>query len=263
MSEEKLLKTALHEILAVDKDSRDVVKKIIDEGSATFKTRTDHFDGHYRTYEPNSPEDMERFPEETKEIVETIRGKLDYIEDTVVKHIDILLQKEEANQRAVADITIRRDDGSTLTIAKDVPASMLLQLETLLGRMRNDIYRVIPTLKPGPNWQLDEAKGKGIYRHDEGKRPRTRKTYKSHVLHEGNDKHPPQAQLVTVEEPVGMWNQQNFSARVTPAWKSDQLARVETLLRAVKTARARANETKVKEIRIGREIMRFVRGEIQ
>lgn len=254
------LKTALHELLAVDKDVRKTAEKVIAEGNATFRSRQDHFDGHQKVYDPLDENDPEIFTPERKEVVETVPSKVEYIEDMVANLMDVILQKEKANQEASADIIIVQKDGSEQIILTDVPASALVQYETILERLRSQVYNVVPTLKPGPAWSPDTEKGKGYYRYDEGRKPRTRKTDQPLVLYEATKDHPAQTTVKQVDVVAGYWTTTHWTGRISPAEKSDLLERVEKMLTAVRTARSRANEAKVTNLHGGRKIFNFIRG---
>ena len=61
---------------------------------------------------------------EYKEVESTVQEQLDYAGVTLARYWDVTLQKEEANQRAVADITV-----GGKTIAENVPVTVLLGME--------------------------------------------------------------------------------------------------------------------------------------
>ncbi len=64
-----------------------------------------------------------------------------------------------------------------------------------------------------------------------------------------------------MDKPVGTIQEQEWSGLITPAAKSDYIARAETLGRAVRAARSRANTVEVDTTkRIGATLLTFVFG---
>jgi hypothetical protein len=174
--------------------------------------------------------------------------------------IDIYLRKEEANQRAKADVMIGDE-----VLAKDVPATVLLGLETKLAALRA-VYEAIPTLMPGPTWVRDtDAKLPGVWRsvHPD-QRVKTRKTIEPVVLVAATREHPAQVEKVSVDKPIGKITIQTLSGMTTSAAKSETLGRLDRLIGAVKKARQRANGVEVnKALRIGDALMGYVNGELK
>lgn len=245
----------LHELLAVESQLDGTAKKIIEETKTTFSKKADHFQGFIRRYEPYMEGKENELPSEEKAMVTTVDKKLEYSFESIVAWLDAVLQKERTNQDAKASIEI---DG--VVIATDVPATFLLGLESKLKDVR-DIVDAIPTLQPGIIWELDETVGKGVYRMKrDSERIRTQKVMKAVVLYEATDKHPAQVKEVTEDVAIGKYVESHWSGMLSPAQKSDMLARVDTLLRAVKQARQRANNTDVVNAHIGKSLMEYILG---
>lgn len=230
----------LHELAAVDNDMRGLYDKIKNEAAATFKSRLDHFSGMSKTYKSEIDDDYERDPE-VKKLVTTVPQKLNYIEKTMMSVLDAQFQKEVTNCQAKADIIVIEDDGTEQVVATEIPVVFLVQLEKKLVELRNQIYGVIPTLDPTKEWSWDENNGQ--YVNKEPRKRVTRKVPKAFQIAPATDKHAEQAQLINVDETTGYYNQVNFSGMVTPAKKSQLMTKIDKLIHAVKTARARANDT--------------------
>lgn len=245
----------LHEVLAVESGLQTAAKKINEETTKTFGKKDEHFVETVRQVSHFAEEDVKLDTSETKAMVTTVFDKLLYGVQANVRAIDAYLQKEATNQLAKADIVI--DDK---TIASDVPATVLLGLETKLVDLRA-VYEAIPTLAPGPTWKLDTSKRKegGVYR---STLPdvtfRTKKTVKPVIMAPATEHHPAQVQAITEDVPVAKITTQHWSAMISPAEKSDLLERIDMLLRAVKKARQRANATTVVKRTIGKELFAFV-----
>lgn len=245
----------LHEILAVEGDLEGTNKNVIEEAKVTFSKKPDHFLGQHRTYVPLEEGEQNQVPDDIKAMDTTVKGKLDYVFGHIVRYLDVVLQKEKTNQVATADLVV---EGQVL--AKDVPATFLLGLETKLKAWRS-LMETIPTLQPGVKWVPDPASGENIFKADPpSEKNRTAKTFKHKVLYEATDKHPAQIEKWEETEVIGKYITNVWSGMISPAQKSVFLGKVDTLLRAVKTARQRANMTDVVDINIGEILMHYVMG---
>jgi len=245
----------LHEVLAVESGLQTAAKKINDETIKTFGKKDEHFVETVTEVRHFAEDDSKLNTDETKAMVTTVFDKLLYTVLPNVRALDAYLQKEATNQLAKADIEV---DGKV--IAADVPATVLLGLETKLTELRL-VYEAIPTLAPGPTWQIDGDKRKagGVYR---SMQPdvtfRTRKTVKPIIMAPATEHHPAQVQAVSEDVPVAKITKQHWSGMITSGQKSDLLERLDQLLRAVKRARQRANATDVIKRTIGKELFAFL-----
>ena len=252
----------LHELLAVEGDLEGSYKKIIQEAIITFSKKADHFFGFHRKcdmYEDDVPVP----PDEFKEMDTTVQAKLDYVQGSITRYFDAVLQKEKTNQSAKADLIV---DG--VTIGKDLPATFLLGLETRLKVVRG-MYEVMPTLPPGVKWIKDENRGEHVYvtEHTE-KKPKGAKTFMHKVLvpaqfpkeGEGGQSLPAQIEKWEETKNVGMYIKTIWSGMISPAEKSVVLGRIDKLIRATKKSRQRANTAEIVKITIGKEIFDFING---
>jgi len=169
--------------------------------------------------------------------------------------VDVAYQVDVANTTAKADI--ETEDGAI--IAKDVPATTLLQLEKRIAEWK-DLIVAIPTLDPAKGFQPDPEHGRGHYKAREVSKPRRLKTKKIYIKYQATKEHPAQTELVDEDVPVGTILEQEWSGLVTPALKADLLDRVETLYRAVTKARSKANDLSldVSGKKLGNDLLDFV-----
>jgi len=247
----------LHELLAVEPDLDGAQKKIMTEAVNTFAKKANLFMGfvkQLKLYDEEAPEqEPERLHMET-----TVGEKLDYVSDFVSRYIDAVFQKETANQKAKADIEL--PSGGIL--AKDVPATMLLGLESKLKVLRG-MYEAIPTLQPGIEWVPNESLGKGVY---ETKFPeiafKTEKTIQHKILDKAHIEDgvgiPAQIEKWSETKNVGKYTKTVFSGMLTSAEKSAMINRIDNLIQGVKKARQRANMQDVEDVKIGRKLMDFI-----
>lgn len=243
----------LHELLAVEGDLEGTYKKVIEETKTNFTKHPDRYFGQHVRVEPfdeNAPKEADVH----KELDDTVPSKLKYTQDSIVRYLDAVLQKERTNQDAKADLVV---DG--VTVAKDVPATFLLGLETKLKVVRQSIYESIPTLQPGIKWEKDETQGSDVYRRVQPEEKfRTKKVMKNHVVAEATKEHPAQVQVYTEDEKVARIITDTWCGMISPAEKSVLLGRVDKLIRAVKKARQKANITEVVKVTIGKELFGYI-----
>ena len=254
------MSTKIHELVAIEKTRKQTYASMVSETMNTFTKKENLFQTHTKTYAPLRNDDLERPADnETPQPITTVKAKLDYFQKYLVGIMDVVLQKEEANSRSKADIILESEDTTDITIATGVPVSALVQIENLLDQVRKEVYENIPTLDPAKKWTLDEAAGDGTYKSDEMIRQSTKKIPRVIVLHPGSDKHPAQTQLVSEDVLAGNWTTIHFSGKITPAEKSNILARVDNLIDAVKKARTRANDTEINsQKKIGKAIIGYI-----
>lgn len=249
----------LHEILAVEQGLQTAARKINEETIRTFDKKDEHFVETTRTVTHFAEEDQKLDTSESKAMVTTVFDKLLYTVGSNVRALDAYLQKEATNQKAVADIVI--DDK---VLATAVPATVLLGLETKIAELRA-VYEKIPTLAPGPTWEVDRDRRKtgGVYRSESPDVTfRTKRTVKPVVMAPATEHHPAQVQAISEDVPVARITTQHWSGMITSAQKSDLLGRIDRLLRAVKRARQRANSTEVEKRHIGKVLFDFLHGDI-
>lgn len=253
-----MAKKKLHELLAVEGDLQTGADQIVQETTNTFTKKPDHFTGFHKTYKPFTEGEVlheaERQANEGEKAVdETVGGKLDWTAKQVGRWLDVVLQKEATNQSAKADLIL---DGET--IAKDLPATFLLGLETKLKKLRA-MYHVIPTLQPGITWIEDPSKGKGIYKaKDPEQKFRTKQTIQHKVLYEATDKHPAQIEKWTENINIGVFATEKWSGMMSVAEKAAVLDRIDNLMRAVKQARQRANTQEAVEMKIADQLFDYI-----
>lgn len=246
--------TKLHELLAVQGNLSGQATKKREELKTTFEKKRHLFEETRKTFTSNDELEKPQI-EEQKDIQSTITGEIDWIKPSLAKALDVAYQVDVANTEAKADV-VTEDD---VILLKDVPATTLLQLEKRVAEWKN-LIDSIPTLDPAKGFQVDEARGRGYYRARDVTKPRTKKVPEVITLAPATHEHPAQVQLIQLDKPIGTILEQEWSSLITPAKKAELLDRVETLMRAVSKARAKANEHSidVANKKIGAELLDFV-----
>lgn len=181
----------------------------------------------------------------------TVAKELKWLSTTIAKALDTEATIDEGNTKARADVIL--DDGTKLLT--DVPATQLMQLAKRLGDLQS-LVQTIPTLDPAKGFKFDTARG--VYQARVVQKKRTSKQEKPIVLYDATEKFPAQTQLITQDVVIGVIEEQEWSGLITPVQKSAILDRIEELLRAVKQAKARANDIQIDEIHVGSPLLDYI-----
>jgi hypothetical protein len=252
----------LHELLAVNNNLATQLEKTSGELRETFEKKRHHFTEQVVTYHPFG-EDGQGEVEKKLDLQTTVPSELAWISDFIVKAFDVSHQINVANTQAKADVKLEGQDDPLLV---GVPAETLLQLEKRLVEVQN-LITAAPTLDPAKGFRPDPDRGKFVYKAFEDTKTRTKKTKRAIVLYDATKEHPAQTQLIDEDVPVGKIITHEWSGMITPADKADMLARVETLIRAVKQARSRANDIDCDvasaRMHVGRRLMDFILGNLK
>jgi len=244
----------LCEVIAVEGELEAANKKILEETKSTFKNKAILFTGALKRYEPFDEEERARETvEEEKKIDTTVNAKLDYMFRHFIRYLDAVAQKEATNQIAKDDVII-----NGVKVLENVPATVLLGLESKL-RILKDVLNEMPTNQPGVKWELDPSQGDNVYKRERDEETfKTRKEPKSTVLYEATKEHPAQIEKWNENVNIGKYITTHWSGMLSPAKKSELLGRLDTLARAVKQARQRANTAEVVDIHVGEKIVQFI-----
>jgi len=246
----------LHEVLAVEKDLMNTSKRLVAESIRTF-SKDNLFKGSKKvTNIFDSNEENKLAVDYTDELIKletTVAENLNYSLAEVSRYWDAVLTKDLSNMQAKADIIV---DGTT--IAKDVPATFLLGLESKLHDLAN-LFAAIPTLEPGRTWKLDSSIGEGIYIdiHDR-ETFKTKKDKEFRSVAKATEKHAEQIKELDIVSNIGRIVQTNWSGMISSAEKATMIKRLVKITSAVKQARQRANATDLVPGQIGKDILDFI-----
>lgn len=245
----------LHELLAVDSNLKVQADKTRTELRKTFTDKR-HLFTEKKIVSTPLQEGAQQQIEVQSEIQTTVSKELEWFGGHLAKSIDVSYQIGVANQQAVADVVLE----GGVVLLKAVPATVLLELEKRV-KDAMDLIQAVPTLDPAKGFTPDEARGKGLFRARDINKVRTQKIQKPLVLFPATPEHPAQTQLVSVDEPVAKVEEQEWSSCITVAAKADLYDRAESVLRAIRTARARANDTSVDQnLKIGATLTKAIFG---
>lgn len=243
----------LHELLSIEGNLENQANKALQDLSSTFEKKKHLFEESCVSFTPNA-EGSQTVIESQSSIQSTVKKELEWLSGFFKKSLDASYQVAEANTLARADIVL--EDGTV--IAPQVPATALLELEKRMTAIHN-LVATIPTLDPAMGFTPDPNRGEGYFASRVINKNRTQKVKEVIILYPATTEHPAQTQLIDKDVETGKLIQQSWSALVTPAKKSEYLDKVETLSRAIRQARSRANDQEVdKTKKIGAKLLDFI-----
>jgi hypothetical protein len=248
----------LHEILAVEAGLAETANRVKKETTKTLGTKHSIFEGLVKSHVVFAEENqyLVQAPD-IKEVQTTVDDQLNFMGSELARYWDASLQKEEANQRAKAQIII--DDKP---IGPELPAIVLLSMEKKLESLLA-VYNAIPTLDASKAWEADNTYAiPGVFRTKHSSERQQTITVKDWIeVSPATREH--KAQIVQSEktEVLGKYITDEFSGSLTSLDKAERIQRLTKLIRAVKTARQRANGTEVNnKLEFGLELLSYVNG---
>lgn len=242
----------LHEIIAAEPNVTGVFNSMREETLKVFD-KPDNFLRIVQEKKHFNEEDTRLDTSETKELVTTVKDRLNYLlNKSFSNYLDLQITKDATNQVAKADLVV----GDTV-VAKDVPGTMLLQLEKELKSIRELVLKA-PTLQAGPVWVTDPNEPNLMVVEQPKVTFTTKKTMKPVILVQATDKFPAQVEKVNEDVAVAKIETKTWSGMLTSKEKAEILSRVDALLVAAKRARQRANSAEVVRTKIGKAVADFI-----
>lgn len=242
--------TKLNQIVSVEKGVKNRIQTAVTE----LYKEAQHpalFEGFNKKYKPNE-EGGETFPSENKKVQKTAHDVLQQAASSLTEIFDVTASKDFANCHALADVVV---DGKVLL--SKVPATYLLFLEKQLTDMHT-LVAALPTLDSAETWAWDQ--NANLFKTEPTTTGRTKKVQKALVLYPHSDKHPAQTQLITEDVNIGTWEQTKFSGAIPANNKTQLLAKLETLSKAVKFAREEANTVDAPTQSVGTKVFTWLLG---
>jgi len=215
--------------------------------------KPDLFSGFVATYAPHTEDPTLKQPDQRKVIQQNAPEIVKQAQAGLADMWNVVATKDIGNCTAKADIIV---DG--VVLASAVPVTHLLFLEKQLNDMRTFIAK-LPVLDPAKEWEYDPNKGMYQTKFHE-QRIKTRKVHKSLVKIEPGPHSPGQADIITVDEPEGVWTQVDMSTAYPQDAIRQMLDRVSKLSAAVKSAREEANSIDVVKATTAEKLLSFIFG---
>ena len=250
----------VHELLAVEGGLESQSKKMLADLQGKFtkavtyvgKTRTLRFFDR-PTESMGQVEALELKEKVDDKVADTVMKSIEYALTPVGGYWDLLFRKESSNQRAVADLVV-----NGVVLVKDAPATWLLKIESKLEELRK-VIDVAPTLDNSLTWVQDANNQIGVFTSPEMTSIKTAKKVVVDIVVPPTDKHPAQVREQSMEVNVGVYTDRKFSGAMPTPVKAEVLTRIDTVLRAVKIARQKANNTDATEHKeVSKDIFAYV-----
>lgn len=205
-----------------------------------------------RTFAPLDDDDEgERRPPESLSVQFRVEEGLTELSKTLVDYYDTVATQEIGNTKVSANVVV---DGDVLI--PDAPVGLLLFLEKKLANL-HFVFSKLPVLTSSEKWERDEN-DPSLYVTAPKQTRVTKKVPKNHVLAEATDKHPAQVQMFHEDVAVGFWTTRNFSGAISVQRRKQILDRIDTLSRAVKTAREEANSNRIDKVNVGEVLFHYI-----
>ncbi len=244
--------TKLHEVLAVEASKEKIANKLVMESIRTLG-KENLFSGQVRRLVMLDTNESYLDGEERVALTSTVDENLEYLMKPLADYWDVVLQKDDANQKATAEVIL-----NDTAITGPLPATFLLGMETKLNNLRK-LYEAIPTLAPGINWDVDAQERPGTFKaRNDIVSFKTEKDMEFKEASPATEHHPAQIAKLERTRNTGTYTLTKWSGMLTPLDKAERLARLDELLNAVKQARQRANSVKVEDAKVGTDLLDFI-----
>lgn len=240
----------LHQIVAVLNGKKN---KCLGEITELHKRcqNGDLFSGSSRTYEPNTDGD-EKLPDETKYPQMDAREIIIRCSKLWEDYLDTSLLVDNGSSQARANVVV-----NGATILANVPVLHLIFLDQQLNDIRKFVA-TLPVLDPNHDWEFDPDRDWNVTKPTKQNRNIKRKRVITKA--EATDKFPAQADIVDVDEWVGVFTSTKFGTGIQGARKREYLDRVDQLIDAVKMAREEANQIEVEQRKEAKRLFDFIFG---
>jgi hypothetical protein len=218
-----------------------------------------YWKGLYRQYQANA---TEVDPSPALKVVDDTPAQLNVPEElnslrvSWERMVDMVLTVDAGNAKATANVTLR---GSATPILNEIPITTLIFLEKELVNLRS-MVSAMPVLSPTEKWDNDDDPR--FHRTALRSSDRTSKQPINHVLAPATDHHPAQVQVLQSDVVIGTYATQHISGAVTIAQRRACLARIESLLEAVKIAREEGNTKEIADQHQAAAIFNHVFGDM-
>lgn len=240
----------LHQIIAIEEDLKNKTGGAV-AALEREAAKPESFNGLSRTYRPKD-ESGEPLPPEHKKVQLDARKEIEKFVKAKSELIDLTATKDFANMEARGDVEI---DGQV--ILADVPVTNLLFLSKQLEQFRGFVEK-LPVLDEAEDWKEDPSTGQ--WRTEITTRHRTEKVIDFKTVAEATKEHPAQVAQIAKDVTVGYWDQTKLSAALPVPEKEALIAKIESLISAVKLARGKANEVDAPRQKIASTLFEYVLG---
>ena len=240
----------LYEVLAVEQDRKQKINAELGRLRKQFTNHPEVYDGLVKRYVPLE-EDGEAIPDEERAIAVPLGTDLDAALETFDAGLRAILEKEQTNAsgQATAELTV-----GDISFGK-LAATSLLAIEGQLQKLR-ELYQALPTLDAARRYEIDPLTE--TYATEPEVKFRSVKRPKVIVKYEATKEHPAQTELMNLDIQVGRYETVYYSTRISQGRKNELLRRIDTLLEAVRVARAKANTAEIIKTSVARQLIDYI-----
>lgn len=240
--------TKLNQIIAVANGKKTKCKNDLTKLYHAIQ-QTGLFSGISKSYRPKD-EDGDKLPPESKKVQLTVGAVLNEAAQSLGDMFDVIATQEWANCQAKSSVVV---DGET--VLDDVPVTYLLFLEKQLVDFATTVS-ALPTLDPAYEWSYNESQG--CYSTPAVETTRTKKVPRNHVKAEATKEHPAQVDVYHEDIVAGYWSTVSYSGAISVTDKKQLLARVSSLIDAIKAAREQANSISAPNVEVGKKLFGYL-----
>ena len=250
-----MAKDTLQSLIITQKDVEKQAEKILNETNHTFMKKPHLFNGEIKEYsalieDPNNPQPI--VPKEEKKISTTVDERLKFTFKHFGRFIDLMAQKETTNCNAKADVIIGEH-----VVLKDMSGPALMNLEHKLTDLRKKAFEPAPTFSLADGWEPD-LNTQGVYKKPAEKKFKTEKDIQFIKVVEPTEHHPAEVREKPINRIIGEWKTTNSTGMWPAKKKTEQMERLDQLIRAVKKAQVRANNIPVEKVRVAKKLFDFI-----
>lgn len=214
--------------------------------------------GQVKEYRPDAEESTLANSEKgsiTTQVVQSfVMPELANLRRYAEEAFDVVGTKDATNMSAKADLVV-----DNRILVPDVGISHLLWMEDALNELHGFLQN-LPVLSTAKAWKEDDTRN-DLWKSDPEVVPRTAKKTVALLLHPGNDKHPPQAIPNIEDVRTGLVYTTVLSGAIKEDKRRQLADNCDKLIRAVRDAIARANQTEAVEVtNEGAAIMGYILG---
>lgn len=237
----------LHKVVAADNGRKNQRRETI-SGLHHRSQQRALLEGLIRSYHHLDAENPEELPDEVKNVQLSLVEVIDDTRTSDREWWNLVATRELGNTLARGTVVV--DDE---TLLENVPVGTLIGLEKRLGEWRTFIAK-LPILDPAETWDVEDEV-RGIWRSQPVKNTRTKKIPRVLVTVQPTEHHPAQTHIWQEDRIIGEYTTIKFSSALHPTRKSELLARVDRLIRAVREAREEANTQQVENQNVADPIL--------
>lgn len=245
----------LGQVVAIEADVRKAtLRELTDAHRALGKPVL--IEGLEQTYQKRFEEGAD-LPPEGNQVQYTVKEMIDATRASLIRMFDATAARDYTNAGVgigdgapVADVVVE-----DIVLVENAPVPYLLWLEKQLDDLMT-FARKLPTHDPSTTWELEDPRG--VYRSAPVRTSRTTPEPRSIVVVPPTGPHPAVTRDYVENVVQGYWTKVRKTGAIPVEERARLVRRIETVQRAVKMAREKANRADAVEPRVGERVMSYL-----